>query len=139
MTSAPAAAPRNPRRRTGRGSQRGQATVELALLLPVVCGLVLLVVQVAVAARAQLLLTTVVREAARAAAVDGSVAEAEAAGRAATDLDDARLELLVAGPRADGLLSIRARYRLPVGVPLLSLVRRELELSSTLAVRPEPG
>ena len=131
MTVTRAAAPRR--------DQRGQATVELALLLPFVCALVLLVVQVALVARDQLLLATATREAARVAAVDGDPAAARAAGQRATDLDPRRLFLTVEGPDDHGLLAVHARYRVPVVVPLLAWLRPEVDLAADLVVRGEVG
>ena len=52
-----------------RHRQRGQATVELALALPLVCLLLLAVLQVAVVARDRLAVEHAARAAARAAAV----------------------------------------------------------------------
>ena len=56
------------RTRSSRG-ERGQATVELALCLPMLCLLLLGVVQVAVVVRDHLAVQVAAREAARAAAV----------------------------------------------------------------------
>lgn len=63
--TAPSRRPRTPRRR----DDGGQATVELALCLPLLCVLLLGVVQVAVVVRDQLAVQLAAREAARAAAV----------------------------------------------------------------------
>jgi Flp pilus assembly pilin Flp len=57
-------------RLTGRGSERGQATVELALLLPLFAVALLAVVQVALVVRDQITVVHAAREAARAASVD---------------------------------------------------------------------
>ena len=54
----------------GVGRDRGQSTVEVALLLPFVALLLLAVVQVGLVARDQVLVVHAAREAARAAAVD---------------------------------------------------------------------
>lgn len=59
--------------------QRGQATVELVLVLPVVLLALLLVVQVAVVARAHLVVVHAARDGARAAAVEGTADAARAA------------------------------------------------------------
>src|SRR5918995_3019013 len=62
----------------GRASRpgAGQATVELALVLPLVAVLLLSIVQAAVLARDQILVTHAAREAVRAAAVDPDPAAA---------------------------------------------------------------
>jgi hypothetical protein len=70
----------------GRRGDGGQATVELALVLPVVALLALLVAQVAVVAHRQVLVVHAAREAARSAAVAGSGAEVPDAARRGADL-----------------------------------------------------
>ena len=68
--------------RPGRGARhRGQATVELALGLPVVCIGVLLVLQLALVGRDAVLVAHAAREAARAAAVDPTRRAAEIRAR----------------------------------------------------------
>ena len=57
----------------------GQATVELLLVLPVVILALLLVIQMGLIARAQILVVNAAREGARAAAVDGPAAAQAAA------------------------------------------------------------
>ena len=59
--------------------ERGQVTVEFALLLPVVVLVALAVIQVALVARDQMALAHAAREAARAASVDPDPGAAEAA------------------------------------------------------------
>jgi Flp pilus assembly protein TadG len=116
--------------------ERGQATVELALLLPVICGLLLLIVQVGLVARAQILLTAATREAARAAAVDPDRQAALSAGTDGSGLNDALLDLAITDVR-DGLVNVRGTYRAPVAVPFLGIIRREVHLEASLVVRTE--
>lgn len=118
------------------GGQRGQATVELALLLPVVCGLLLIVVQVGLVARAQILLTAATREAARAAAVDPDRQAALSAGRHGSGLDDALFELSITDA-GNGLVNVRGTYHAPVAVPFLGIIRRQIDLEASLVVRSE--
>jgi Flp pilus assembly protein TadG len=59
--------------------ERGQVTVEFALLLPVVVLVALAIIQIALVARDQLALTHAAREAARAASVNPDPGAAEAA------------------------------------------------------------
>ena len=120
-------------------AERGQATVELALLLPFVCGLLLLVAQLALVARSQILLHHVTRETARAVALDGDTGSALEAGRRATGLDPERLALTVEPAGAAGLFAVEGHYRLDVIVPLVDLLRREVTLDSRLVVRAEPA
>ena len=56
--------------RAGAGRDRGQSSVEVALLLPFLALLLLAVIQVGLVVRDQVLVVHVAREAARAAAVD---------------------------------------------------------------------
>jgi Flp pilus assembly protein TadG len=78
-----------------RRHDEGQATVELALVLPVVAVLALVVVQVGVVAYRQVLVVHAAREGARAAAVeDGGRPEAARAGaERAGGLEAARLDV----------------------------------------------
>jgi hypothetical protein len=125
-------------RRGGRAGQEGQATVELALLLPFVFGLLLLVVQVALVARDQLLLHHATREAARAIALEGDPSAA-AGGRNDGEREDERFELTVEPLAEAPLFAVRGRYRSPVVVPLINLAREDVLLESRLVVRAEPS
>ncbi len=58
------------RTRQDHTDERGQATVEFAVVLPLLALLILFVLQVVVVGRAQLILQSAVREAARACAVN---------------------------------------------------------------------
>ena len=80
--------------------------MELALLLPVLLGMALLVVQVGLIVRDQVLLVHAAREAARFAAVEGDPAGAVETARTSTGLDRDRLrvEVLVDDPTAELLL-----------------------------------
>src|SRR3546814_8222662 len=72
-------------------AQGGQASVELALLLPVVVFLLLAVLQVGLLARDLVLVTHASREAARAAATDPDPTAAEAAAGESSGLIEDRL------------------------------------------------
>jgi Flp pilus assembly protein TadG len=131
------------RRRCRRSDASGQATVELALLLPVICGLLVLAFEVGGVVRSQVLLVQLTRQVARDAALAagdgdvGGVLDGAAAARA-SGLDPADLQLEI-GPAGsgDGLITVRASYRRSVGVPLLGVARRQVTLTSQLTVRPE--
>jgi Flp pilus assembly protein TadG len=114
---------------------RGQATVELALVLPVVIMLLLAVVQVALVARAQVLVAGAARDAARAAAVAG---DPDAARRAALDgsgLDPARLTVEV--EIGDDVVRATVRYRDDTSVPLVGAVVGDVTLQSTVVMQRE--
>jgi hypothetical protein len=101
-----------------------------------VCGLLVLVVQVGLVARAQILLTAATREAARVAAVDPDRQSAIAAGRMASGLDQDGLQLTVSDA-ADQMITVRGSYPVPVAVPFLGIVRHHIELVASLTVRSE--
>lgn len=117
---------------------RGQATVELALALPLVVGLLLLVVQVGALIHDQVLVQNAAREAARTAAVDPSPDAPRAAAIGSSGLEAARATVEL-GPRGEAGTTISAtvRYRSPVRVPLLGAAIPEVELSATTTMRIE--
>lgn len=129
------AEPRNSRRYPSRhGGQRGQATVELALLLPLIAILLLLLVQAGLIVRDQLIITHAAREAARAAAVDpGADVGAIVAER--TDLD-----LVTASQTQDGgNVRVDVHAEIVVRVPLLAMLRPTIGLDATATMRVETG
>jgi len=122
--------------RPGRGTHRGQATVELALGLPVVCLVVLLVLQLALVGRDALLVHHAAREAARAAAVEPSAPAARAGALAATTaLDPHRLE--VGLRRSAGRVTADVRYRAVTGLPLVGALIPDPELTAAVTMREE--
>ena len=123
-----------PRRR----SERGQATVEFALCLPVILAVLLGLVQAGVVVRDQVLLTHAAREAAREAAVqDGGDAPRQAAV-ARSGLDPRRLRVEVTGRRkGSGRVAVDLRYRVPTEVPLVGLMVPDVTLRATAAMRRE--
>ncbi len=141
--------PAEGRRRQGRGRCRGgdrhlrrrdhgQATVELALCLPVVCLLLLAVVQVGLVVRDQVLLIHAARESARTAAVDASPAAAQAAAVRAGPLDARRLSVSVSGGRSDGDdVRVVARYRSATDVPLVGALLGDVTLQAEVTMRAE--
>lgn len=116
----------------------GQATVELALLLPVILMLVLAVLQVGLVARDQILVTNAAREAARAAAVDGRAGAAEAAARQSGPLDPARLRVRVGtrGP-VGSTVRVEVRYRSVTDVALIGPLVGDVELRADATMRVE--
>jgi TadE-like protein len=94
-----------------RGRERGQATVELALCLPVVAVALLLVVQVGLVAHDQVLVVHAAREAARAAAVGSPSPALDGLDPARADVDIDR--------SGDGRVRVRVRYRSATDVPIV--------------------
>ena len=126
--------------RPGRG-ERGQAAVELALVLPLLAALALLLLQVALVLRDQVLVAHAAREAAREAAVTADVQAPRRAAEAAAQLDPRRLEVRVVpvgGVRAvGGLVEAEVLYRSPTDVPLIGALVGEVRLASKVAMRVE--
>ena len=122
-----------------RRRERGQSTVELAFLLPVVVVLGLAVVQVGLVSRDHLLVHHAAREAARRAAVEPDEAAALAAAQAgAPSLAPDRLKVQLSGARRPGeRLTVEVRYRSTGPVPLVGRVAARYELSARVTVRVE--
>ena len=118
-------------------SGRGQATVELALGLPVVVIGLLLVLQVALVGRDLLLVTHAAREGARTAAVEtGRDQVARAAVDASHGLDQRRTE--VRTERSGGRATVTVRYRAVTGLPLVGRLLPDPTLTATATMREEP-
>ena len=120
--------------------ESGQASVELALLLPLVLLLLLAVLQVGLVARDVVLVTHAAREAARAAATDPSPDAARTAARAAGGLHPDRLAVHATG-RGDAGSRVRVTvaYRIPTDVPLAGALVGDLTVSRTVTMRVEGG
>jgi len=116
----------------------GQATAELALVLPLVGLLALLIIQVAVTARTQVLLIHAAREAARGAAVSTATdAAARAAAARAGGLDPDRL---VVTARRDGdHVVVELTYHDPTDVAVVGALLPALALHATATMRSETG
>lgn len=116
---------------------RGQSTVELALALPVLCVVLLLVVQVALVAAHRLAVQLAAREAARAAAIDTRPDAAEAAANHAVALRP----MAVATRESDGLVTATVTYTDPTDVPLVGVLLPPVELRArmTMAIEPPDG
>lgn len=122
------------RRRWG---DEGQATVELALVLPVVALVALVVVQASVIAQRQLLVVHAAREAARAAAADDADpagAAARGAARAAR-LEPSRLQ--VETRVRDDVAEVTVRYTDPTDVALVGVFLPALSLSASASMLRE--
>ena len=116
----------------------GQATVEVALVLPLLVMVTLGVVQVAVVAAQQLGILHAAREAARAAAVDADApGAASAAATRATEI----APLAVSTAVHDGLVTVTVTYDAPTDVPLIGplLPTVTLRAAVTMARDPPPG
>ena len=119
-------------------SASGQATVELAVALPLVVTLLLLVVQVGLVVRDQVLVIHAAREAVRTAAVSPAVGAAAAAAAAAGPLDRARLDTRIEEvPGRPPTVRARLRYRCRTDVPLVGVLVPDLTLEATAVMSRE--
>ncbi|WP_426571003.1 TadE family protein [Aquihabitans sp. McL0605] len=123
--------------------QRGQATVELVLCLPVIVLALLLVIQIGLVARAHVLVVDAARQGARAAAVSGPDAAAPAA-RSTPGLDPSRMDVQVStepAPGVDGeVVRVHVRYRAATDVPLAGALLGDPTLTAEVAMlREDPG
>jgi len=114
---------------------RGQATVELALVLPLVLTLALVVVQVGLVARDSVRVAHAARSATRAASVgldDDSVRRAASQG---SGLAPSRLSVVVV--RAAGWVTVEVTYRCPTDMPLVGAIAPAVVLRDQLTMREE--
>jgi len=124
------------------GQAQGQATVELALVLPLILGLLLLLDQAGLVLRDQLLVGHAAREGARTAAVGLAHDRTRAGEVAAGRLDPARLDAGVAtvsGPADGTLVRITVSYRSITGLPIIGPLLGDVSLSETVTMRVEWG
>jgi hypothetical protein len=121
-----------------RADQRGQAAVELALCLPFIAMLALLLLQVALVVRDQVLVTHAARAAAREAAVSADAGAVRSAALGAGDLDATRLRVTVRSRGRPGSHVIaEVRYASPTDIPLVGVLVGDVHLSSAAAMRIE--
>ena len=105
--------------------ERGQAAVELALVLPLVAALALLLLQVALLVRDQVLVTHAAREGAREAA-------------ATTALRSDRLSVDLSGRGGAGShVVVAVTYRSPTDLPLVGHLLGDVELGAKATMRVE--
>ncbi len=134
MTSTRLSAP--PTRRTGgRQRQRGQATVELALALPLVLVGMLLIVQAGLVVADHIATVHAAREAARAVAVDGRPGVAD---RAAADAGRRGCRTSVTRPAEVGaVLTVTLTCPAPTRVALVGALLPDPSVSAAAAMRVE--
>jgi Flp pilus assembly protein TadG len=116
----------------------GQTVVEVALVLPVLVLLVLVVVQVGLLVRTQVLVTHAAREAARAASVDDEPDAPRAAAVAGASLDLARLEVQTSGRAGPGSrVRVELRYQAPTDLPFVGVLVGDVTLTAHATMRVE--
>lgn len=121
-----------------RRSEGAQATVELALVLPLVAVFVLVVLQVVVVMRDSVALTAAARAAARRAMVDPTPASARSAALGETRLSPDRLTVALGGSTAPGsYATVTVRYSAPTDVPLVGALVGDIALQERFVVLRE--
>ena len=125
-----------PRRRPP--DDRGQATAELAVVLPFIAVLLLGLVHVGQMVSDYIMATHAAREGARAAAVDSDPRAAERAARAASRLDPRRLRVDTGNRGGVGdRVTVTVRYRTANPVPLLRWLLDDVALTAEATMRVE--
>lgn len=123
--------------RRGRGDG-GQASVELALVLPLVVMMLLAVVQLGLLVRDQILVVHAAREAVREAAVDPAADAPRKAALASSTLTESRITVSTTGRGAVGSrVRVEVAYRAPTAVPLLGSALGDLTLRASATMRVE--
>ena len=124
--------------------ERGQAAVELALVLPLLALLALLLLQVALVVRDQVLVAHAAREAAREAAVTdeaGAPRKAALAGARGLRPDRTEVDVVPIGGDAartpGGRIRATVRYRSPTDLPLIGALVGDVVLRGSAAMRVE--
>src|SRR5436190_5331495 len=118
--------------------ERGQATVEAALVLPLITLLLLGVVQIGLLVRSEVLVTHAAREAVRAAAVDADPEAAQRAATSSSSLDGDRMKVLVQGREGPGSrVRVTVTYSVPTDIPLVGDLLGDVTLQGTATMRVE--
>ena len=111
----------------------GQATIEFALILPLLLALVMALVQVGVLIRDQVAVVHAARNGARAAALDPSSSAARHAITA--DLDPGRTT--VRSATGNGRVRVDVTYRSPFQVPIVGRFAGSFTLRASATMRTE--
>jgi hypothetical protein len=115
-------------------SDRGQATVELALVLPLVFGLLVLVFQIALVARDEVLVVHAARDAAREATVTHDATRVVSAGR--RNLPGAMVRIVRRG-RVGEPVEVTITYVSRTDLPLIGALLPDLTLHERSVMRVE--
>lgn len=116
-------------------NETGQATVEVALVLPVLVLLLLVAVQTVLVGRDQIAVVHAAREAARRASVDPDAAAAQAAAEAVVPGAVARLPR--SRPAVGEMIAVEVTYRSPTDVPGVGPLLPTVPMSARAVMRVE--
>lgn len=114
---------------------RGQATVEAALLLPVVALTLLAVIQVGLLVHARVMVTHAAREGARVAATGGGHDAVTQAVVASGQLPPQRLGVDVAN--SGGRVTVTVRFQAPTNVPIVGALVGDVAMDGAATMRVE--
>lgn len=117
------------------GGARGQATLELALVLPLVLAITLLVVQVGLVVRDQQLVLNAAREGARSAATDPAAAAARQAALNSGDLEPDRLGVVLDTDAST--VTVTVTYRSATDVPLVGPLLGDVTMTESVTMHRE--
>lgn len=116
-------------------TDRGQATIEFALAIPIVAVMALGIVQVALVARDQLAVEHAARVATRAAAVAADPGSAaRQAAHSAVSLEPLTVDTQVTGD----LVTVSVSYDHPTDVPLIGSLIPDARLAASVTMHREP-
>ncbi len=115
-------------------AERGQATVELALVLPLVFTLLALLFQIAVLARDEILVTHAARDAAREASVTADVARITASAR--QNLPGAQVTVVRRGEVGEPV-EVAISYVAHTDLPLVGMFLPDLTMHGRSVMRVE--
>jgi hypothetical protein len=116
------------------GPEGGQATVELALVLPLVVILALVLVQASLVLRDQLLVTHAAREAVRAASLDADPGRTQAAADAVLA---GAVVWLGRRPPVGEMVAVEVHYRSPTAVPVVGPLLPDAALTARAVMQVE--
>lgn len=118
-----------------RGGVRGQASLELALVLPLVLGLMLFIVQLGLVIRDQIMVVNAAREGARHAVVDPSPVVARDAAQRSGRLDPSRLGVTMIDDGEN--VTVTVTYRSATSVPIVGALLDDITLRESTTMRRE--
>ena len=116
-------------------AERGQATVEAALILPVIVLALLAVIQIGLVVHDRIMVTHAAREGVRVAAVQAGESDVRDAVVASGGLAPDRLD--VVHQTSAGRVTVVIRYRSPTNVPLIGGLVGDVELVGSATMRRE--
>lgn len=121
------------RRLRRRVEDQGQATVELALILPLLVGLCVIILEVVQVGLDQLALARVTREAARYSSVSGHLPSMDDATSVSPRLLRSRLQIHTVSSKPE-MVAVEGQYRSEIKVPIARLTIANIGLSSRSAM-----